>query len=422
MLTRSSYTWLVRLALPLLPVRLLMKSIRNRAYLDRFEERLALGERPPQCSAWLHAVSVGEVNAAAPLLKALLATQPAERIMVTTTTPTGSAQLQRLFSTQINEQIIHRYCPYDLPSMVGRFLDHVQPKCLILMETELWPNMIAACGKRDISVVLANARMSERSARRYSKFPVLVSETLRSIDIAAQGEDHRERLIALGADADRVSVGGNLKFEQGISATHIACGEALRKQIGELRPVWVAGSTRDGEEGLLLDVFTNLRKQHQDLLLVLVPRHPERFDEVYRLCSSRSFSVERRSLNKNGPESNIDIYVGDTMGELLALYAAADVAFVGGSLRPFGGQNMLEPIAADTPPVFGPFTQNFVEVASFVVDAGAGYQVADPAALTECLDGLLGNETRRADARRAGRELLAAGRGATAHHLAMINY
>jgi len=421
MLTRQSYTWLVRLALPLVPIRLLIKSLRNRAYLDRFGERMAIGIASCPCSLWLHAVSVGEVNAAAPLLKRVLAEHPDQRIMVTTTTPTGSVQLRRLFADQMNRQIAHLYCPYDLPSMVDRFLDSVQPDQLILMETELWPNIIAECEKRQIPVLLANARLSERSARRYAKFPTLVRAVLSSISIAAQADQHRDRFIALGADPDRVQVSGSLKFEQGISDAEISVGRTLREKIGRDRQVWIAGSTRDGEEALLLDTFHALRKQHPRLLLILVPRHPERFDEVIKLCRSRSFIVEQRSISPPGPDARTDIYVGDTMGELPALYAAADAAFIGGSLKPFGGQNMLEAIAANTPPVFGPSTHNFAEVARAVVEAGAGFQVDDTVALRACLHSLLSDEARRISVARAGRELLRAGRGATLNHMQMIS-
>ncbi len=420
MLSRRTYTWLATLLLPLMPLRLLVRSLRNPAYLSRFAERLTIGEAPPSCDLWLHAVSVGEVNAAAPLLRRLLNDDVDRRIMVTTTTPTGSAQLRQLFGEKSWPRIAHRYCPYDLPIFVERFLAQVRPSKLILMETELWPNIIAACASRRIDVVLANARLSTRSAGRYARAPALIGEVLDSIRIAAQAPDHQRRFIELGASATTTEVCGNLKFESGISDQQARVGKDLRGQIGEFRPVLIVGSSRDGEEAILLDVFRKLRRTLPQLLLILVPRHPERFDEVARLCTGASFTVARRSEATPASFDEIEIYLGDTMGELQALYAAADVAFVGGSLKPFGGQNMLEPIAAATPPVFGPHTHNFMEISAAVVDCGAGFQVSDVEELTECLDGLLRTEATRLKAQHAGEELIAAGLGATERHIRFI--
>jgi len=299
MLSRRTYTWLATLLLPLLPLRILGRSIRNPAYLSRFGERIGAAKPPPACDVWLHAVSVGEVNAAAPLLRALLETDSNSDFMVTTTTPTGSAQLRKLFCKQLDSRIAHRYCPYDLPIIVGHFLDHVRPSKLILMETELWPNLIAACARRNIDVILANARLSDRSARRYARAPALVAEMLASIRIAAQGVEHQRRFIELGASPDTTLICGNLKFESGFSETQAQCGQQLRRQIGAHRPVWITGSSRDGEEALVLEVFRELRRNYPDLLLIIVPRHPERFDEVVRLCSDGPFNVARRSAAKS---------------------------------------------------------------------------------------------------------------------------
>lgn len=421
MLSRRTYSWLATVLLPLMPIRLLWRSLRNPAYLSRFSERLAFARAPRSCDLWLHAVSVGEVNAAAPLLRALLANEAQSRVMVTTTTPTGSAQLRQHFHDDAGGRIEHRYCPYDLPLFVNRFLNQVQPKKLILMETELWPNLIAACASRGIDVVVANARLSKRSARRYAKVPVLMAETLKPVRIAAQAPQHQRRFIELGASATNTEVCGNLKFESGFSDEQAHKGELLRRQIGSHRPVWIVGSSRDGEEALLLDVYRRLRNTHENLLLIVVPRHPERFDEVARLCANdESMTVARRSVAQSPDFDKTDIYVGDTMGELQALYAAADVAFIGGSLRPFGGQNMLEPIAAGTTPVFGPHTENFAEISAAVVDSGAGFQVGDVDELRACLDRLLKNPGMRYEAEAAGAELIKLGRGATQRHIRMI--
>ena len=407
------------LLVPVVLVRLLLRATRNRAYLSRVGERFGLGEPLPDDRPviWLHAVSVGEVQASVPLVRALRDRVPGVRVLLTTTTPTGYDRAM----LALGDDVTHRYTPYDLPGSVHRFLNRVHPALLIVMETELWPNVLHACEQRGVLVVLANVRLSARSALGYSRWPGLVAPMLRSAGaIAVQTREDGERLLALGAPPERVVVTGSMKFDLRVPASVREEGEVLRRCFGVERGVWVAASTHEGEEEQVLDAFSQVLSRHTDALLVLVPRHPERFARVAALCRKRGFSTVTRSKS---PEScaDVDVYVGDSMGELLVYYAAADVAFVGGSLVPVGGHNLLEPAALGLPVVTGPHLFNFTEIGRRLTEIGAATQVSTVRELGRAVSELLDDGNRRHAAGEAGRVFVENNRGALQRLLALLS-
>jgi len=396
-------------------LRLGLRGLRNPAYWQRWSERFGYAPVMEQTGCiWLHAVSVGETRAAVPLVRALMQHYPGRRILITTMTPTGSDQVRALFGKQVE----HCYVPYDLPMAVWRFLNRTRPALAIIMETELWPNLFHQCHKRGIPLILANVRMSEKSARGYRRFAGLTYATLANVSrVGAQAEGDAERLRALGAT--QVEVTGSIKFEMDVPADLAAKAAALRSGFGE-RPVWVAASTRVGEEEQVLDAFARLRERIPRLLLVLVPRHPERFDSVAKLCHQRGFRVERRSERKDGVAPDTAILLGDTMGEMLLFHAVADVSYIGGSLVPLGGQNLLEAAAVGTPVVFGPHMFNFSDISRMAIERGAGRQVQDTAELANAVAGYLENPSARRAAGEAGQRMVAENRGALAKTLKLV--
>ena len=414
---RYLYTPLLYLLFPYLLVRLLARGFRNPAYWHRWRERLGYGALAGPVDLWLHAVSVGEVRAAAPLLEALLERGLVKRVVVTIMTPTGSDQVAQLFG----ERVLHSYAPYDYPGAVIRFLNRLRPDWVLIMETEIWPNIIHQCHRRDIPVAFANLRLSERSYRRYALVDGLLHWALAKVSgFAIQSEPDAARLRRLGAASAAVQVTGSIKFEVDIPASLAEVAQVLRREWGQGRPVWIAGSTHDGEEQHLLDTHAALRSSFPDLLLVLVPRHPERFTPVTRLAQRAGHRVVRRSESRGDLDPAVAVYVGDTMGELTLLYAAADIAFVGGSLVPAGGHNILEPCALGLPVVFGPHMFNFLQISELALEREAGHQVEDAAQLVHVLDQLLRDPNLRFKAGEAGRELVAENRGALARTLAML--
>ena len=427
-MARILYSLLLYLLLPAVLVRLGWKGVRNPAYWRRWPERWGFVAPLPQPGAiWLHAVSVGETRAAVPLVRALLQRYPGRRILITTMTPTGSAQVRELFGADV----AHCYVPYDLPDAVRRFLDRTRPGLALIMETELWPNLFHQCHRRGIPLLVANVRMSEKSMGRYLKFAALTRATLQQVSLfAVQFETDAVRLRRLGADSARVRVTGSIKFDIPIPADLAAHAQMLRLALGKDRPVWLAASTRDGEEGAVLAAYRSLKMRFPSLLLVLVPRHPERFAAVARLCRNEGFAIALRSaqLHPLGPQTQeqfsmgpaTDILVGDTMGELALFFGAADVAFVGGSLVPTGGHNILEACAAGVPVVFGPHMFNFAEISRLTVERGAGRQVADAADLAVAVGSYLADASLRAATGAAGRHMIEENRGALAANLQLI--
>ncbi|UVL62123.1 lipid IV(A) 3-deoxy-D-manno-octulosonic acid transferase [Pseudomonas sp. B21-032] len=375
-MNRTLYTLLFHLGLPLVALRLFLRSRKAPAYGQRIAERFAC-KLPAMAKGgiWVHAVSVGESIAAAPMIRALLQAYPQLPITITCMTPTGSERVRVMFADE--PRIQHCYLPYDLPWAAGRFLDHVQPRLAVIMETELWPNHIHQCAKRGIPVALANARLSERSARGYARFAGLTRPMLAEMSlVAVQTETEAQRFRQLGARPECVQVTGSIKFDLSIDEQLLPRARALREQwqAGQ-RPVWIAASTHEGEDPIILAAHRQLREHHADALLILVPRHPERFNSVFELCRGQLPTVRRSS--GEAVAADTAVLLGDTMGELLFLYALADIAFVGGSLVANGGHNLLEPAALSLPVLSGPHLFNFLEIAAMLREAGALQEVDD---------------------------------------------
>ncbi len=376
-MNRTLYTALFYLGLPLVAIRLWLRARKAPAYAKRIGERFSYGMPTLQPGGiWVHAVSVGESIAAAPMIRALLQRYPQLPITVTCMTPTGSERIQALFANE--PRIQHCYLPYDLPCAAARFLDRVQPKLAVIMETELWPNHIHQCAKRGIPVALANGRLSERSARGYGRFRKLTAPMLAEMSFfAIQTEAEAQRFRDLGARPETVEVTGSIKFDLTIDPALLQRAGELRGQWqAQERPVWIAASTHEGEDEVVLDAHRRLLANHPDALLILVPRHPERFNSVFELCQREGFSTVRRSTGAN-VDAQTSVLLGDTMGELLFLYALSDSAFVGGSLVANGGHNLLEPAALAKPVLSGPHLFNFLDIAAQLREAGALAEVED---------------------------------------------
>lgn len=379
---RRLYTLVFYLILPLILLRLYWRGFWAPDYRKRWQERLGVySGRSAGSVVWFHCVSVGEAEAAFGLIKMMLAENPALNVLVTTTTPTGSARVKAVLADQVE----HVYLPYDVPWVLQRFFEHFQPRMAVFMEKEVWPNLFDLCHRRQIPLFVINARLSARSASRYQAIQPLITPALSCIThIATQTEDDRSRFIEIGAQADRVTVLGNLKFDLTIGNEHIEVGRNLKQQVLFDRFVWIWASTHQGEEELLLPLYRQLKEWIPDLLLLIVPRHPERFASVKRLCEQRNLRVVMRSENQPVTEA-VDVYIGDSVGELKALYAAADVAFVGGSLLPVGGHNVLEPALLGVPVLFGPEMFNFQEIADHLLATEGALQCADSQALADAV-------------------------------------
>ena len=414
MLTRLPYTLLWILALPLVLLRLLWRARRQPAYLRHVGERFGRYRvRAPLAVIWVHAVSVGETRAAEPLVRALLERWPEHSVLLTHMTPTGRDTARTLFKDE--PRVLRAYLPYDVGCFVHAFLRRFRPMFGVIMETELWPNLLAACRRRRIPVMLANARLSERSARRYARLPALTELTMKALAaIGAQTAADAARLTQLGAR--RVTVTGNIKFDITPPAEMLALGQTLRERIGD-RPVVLAASTREGEEAVLVDAF--VRHAPTDALLLLVPRHPQRFDAIAAELAARKLATQRRSAHEAiAPHTRV--LLGDTMGEMFAYYAAADVALIGGSWLPFGGQNLIEACAVGTPVVVGPHTFNFQAVAEDAVRTGAALRAEDADAGMQAALALLADDDARTRFPAAGRAFATTHQGATARSIAIL--
>ena len=388
---RHLYSLLFYLCLPIIFIRLLLRSRHAPEYRRRWAERLGfISSSPSLDGIWIHSVSVGETLAAVPLVKRIQTDYPDLPVTITTMTPTGSEQVRKNFA----DSVFHVYIPYDLPTAVGRMLNKIKPRLLVVMETELWPNLIDQCHRRDIPVVIANARLSERSAVGYGKLASLVQPMLKQLSlVVAQAEADCQRFERIGMDADRTVVSGNIKFDISLSEEIKSDANLLRAAWGldvSGRKVWIAASTHDGEEPILLAAFQRLLVDHPSLLLLIVPRHPERFNEVEKCCNQQNLNVLRFS-SQQPCTTEIQVVIGDTMGELMRFYGVADIAFVGGSLVETGGHNLLEAAAWQLPIISGPYLFNFTEVDNLLSDAGALIKVSSEQELAEKVDELLGD-------------------------------
>ena len=416
---KTLYTLFIYCLTPFFVFRLLWKSRLNPAYRQRWQERFGFFNDEGvhgQSSIWIHAVSVGEVQATQQLIKQLKQYYPEHTLVMSTTTPTGAERLKLLYG----EEVTHYFFPYDLPGVVKRWIDHVQPAKVILMETEVWPNLLKACEQKNIPVILANGRLSEKSCRGYDKLGQFSHSVFQSISlVAAQSTQDAERFAKLGVDQKRLHVTGSVKFDTIQPAIVREQAEAMRRLIGAGRPIWIAASTREGEEDAILAAHKQVCEKVAEALLILVPRHPERFDRVAQLSQQRGFSVIRRSDNKPC-EAGHNVFIGDSMGELSIMYQTADVAFVGGSLVDTGGQNVLEPASFGLPVLFGPSMFNFAAISELLLCEQAAIRVDDARQLADQVIAWMHDASERTRYGENGRRVVDENRGATERLVELI--
>lgn len=418
-LVRYLYTVAYYLAIPGLLLRMAWRSIRyNPEYGARWQQRLGyVPTLKVEKVIWIHAVSMGETVAAAPVVRALLARYPDCCIVMTSTTPTGAVEAAK----HISERVITLYTPYDLPDCVGRFLNRVHPSLGIILETELWPNLLAACSGRKIPLLLMNACLSARSYQGYCRIAPLAQQMVNSFAlVAAQSQLDGDRFLALGLEPGRLQVTGNIKFDIQLPLDLVARGRALRAGWGEARPVWAVASTHEGEEEIILAALKSVRLQFPNILLILIPRHPERFTRVRRLCLQAGYAVALRS-QQEPVTANVDILLGDTMGEVLLFYAAADLALVGGSFVPIGGHNLIEPAVLGVPVLAGPYLDNVVDIREWLTASGGAVVIHDADALAATVLELLQNPKKRIQMGENARKVATANAGALEKQLKWID-
>jgi len=416
---RFLYSAFFYVILPLVLLRLLWRGWQAPAYRHRIAERFGFFQAPAQKHGlWIHAVSVGESIAAAPIIEYFLAEHPALPVVVTTMTPTGSERVQAMFG----ERVFHVYAPYDLPDAVSRFLKRVQPSVAVIMETEIWPNMVCQTASKGIPVLLANGRLSERSARGYGRLAALTRAVFSQFSqVVAQSADDGARFVALGVASENLTVSGSIKFDLAIPSLLRDQARELRAQWFGTRPVWIAASTHAGEDEILLAAHKALLAKQANALLLLVPRHPERFSKVAELVTAEGFSLQRRSEYRQGSSAiDAQVILGDTMGELLLLLGCADIAFVGGSLIEHGGHNTLEPAAWGLPVLSGPSDFNFSEISALLQGAGGLLTIVDAEDLAETLQGLMTDSQRAEQQGAAAKQVVDNNRGALQRLLTVI--
>lgn len=421
---RALYSLILFLLLPFTMLKLIWRGLRQPAYFKHWSERYALHWPSfAQQAIWLHCVSVGETRAAASLIQALLKHYPNAHLLITHTTPTGREAGLQLFPCHQYANIQRCYLPYDLPWAVQRFLKHYQPKLGVLMETELWPNLIASCQQQNIPLILCNARLSAKSAKGYGYFSVLTAQALQSLTaITAQSQEDAARIRQLRqTESPAIRVTGNIKFDFAIPPDTQERGRFLRQLLGTSQAVFLIASSREGEEALILKA---LKQYPLDAKIIIVPRHPQRFDEVADLISQQGFSFCRRSefsLGNTASEiSQAQIILGDSMGEMMTYYAASDIAYIGGSLLPFGGQNLIEACAVGTPIIIGPYTYNFAQAADLAVQSGAAKRVQSVEQLLQQAQDLLQQPQQLAYMRQVAIQFVSDNQGATEKTLDLI--
>ena len=414
-MSRVLYSLMLYLLLPWALLHLVWRARKQPAYLEHVGERFGIfPDNLPSRVIWIHAVSVGETRAAEPLIKALQARHPDHRILLSHGTPTGRQTGLELYGDRVERC----YLPYDFSWASRRFLRRFRPVVGVFMETEIWPNLIRASVRSAVPVYLVNARMSEKSARGYRRIGRLTRGALWRLScIGAQTERDAQRLTDLGAKDVRIT--GNIKFDRLAPAEMLALGTTLRDSFGTQRPVFLAASTREGEDAMILDVAARIAVT--GLLTVIVPRHPQRFDEVAGLASQRGYKIQRRSENRP-IDADTRIVIGDSMGEMFAYYAACDIAFIGGSLLPLGGQNLLEACAVGRPVIVGAHTFNFENATRGAIEAGAAIRVSDAQELAGTVGRLLGDADLRHAMSEAGKRFTDAHRGATEKTLALLRW
>jgi 3-deoxy-D-manno-octulosonic-acid transferase len=405
---------------PFTVVHLIMRGLRQRVYFQRWSERFAMYQSPQlaQC-IWLHAVSVGEVNASSVLVKRLQVLYPNLPLLLTTTTPTGSDRVKVLFGSSVH----HVYLPYDTPGAVNHFLDYHQPKIALIMETEIWPNLFVEIGRRKIPLLIINARLSERSLRGYRVVASLFKIAFKSItQVLAQSELDLQRYQNLGITPAQGQVSGNLKFDIEIETASPLEEQAVqwRKTWGN-RPVWIAASTHQDEEALVIAAHHRIRNAIPNALLCWAPRHPERFDAVQSLLQAQKNWRIKNRRNHQQPDADTDVFVINTLGELMGFYACADIAFVGGSLQPIGGHNLLEPAAVGVPSIIGPHTFNFLDISTLLIEVGAATRIQNGNELADCVIQHLQNPVQTKQKGLAGKLRIEKERGALSKTLKVID-
>ena len=413
---RLIYTALLYVAAPIAFAVLLWRGLRDPLYRDRRMERFGFSRARLDASIWVHAVSVGEVQAAAPLIRELQQRYPESSLIVTTATPTGAQRVRALFPQMVH----HAYLPYDLPGAVSRFLERTRPRIAVILETEVWPNLYRACGRRRIPIVLASARLSEKSVRRFRRIGGLFRDALNhDLVIGAQSQADADRFLAVGAAPAQTHVTGNIKFDLTVPAGVRVQGETLRAEQFSGRFAWVAGSTHEGEEDVVLEAHRLLLAARSDSLLILVPRHPNRFDRVRQWLADQHVTFVSRSRGEPVTPAT-QVLLVDTLGELMLFYAASDVAFVGGSLVPIGGHNLLEPAALARPILTGPQNFNAPDIARLMLEGGAALQVDSAQGLAHALEELAANPARRMQMGNSALAMLENNRGALERVMGLV--
>lgn len=403
------YSLLIAIGTPFILLYFAFRGLRDRSYLQRWGERFGyLPTSVKQGGIWVHAASVGEFNAASPLIRSLLDTYPDLPLMITTLTPTGSERVKRV----LGDQVSHSYIPIDLPGAVSRFLHRLQPRLIIVMETEIWPNLYLQADRLKIPLLMANARLSERSVKHFKYLPGFVRRILQSVTwVGAQSPGDAERLILCGANQHRTDTTGNLKFDLDVPVDLEENATALRTRWRHHRPVLVAGSTHEADEQVVLPAFIQLLQTLPDALLILVPRHPERFSRSAQLARDAGLNTQLRSEDETCSEQ-AQCFIIDSIGELLAYYACADVAFVGGSMGEVGGHNALEPAALGKPVLLGPNMDNARDIASKLMQCGAALQVANQAEFLQAVEKIMTDDDLRDAMGLAGQKLVDKNKGA----------